>query len=121
MIATFYWTSNGRVHGLMEGPQSLLDVQDPALSYIEGDYLVGYRIDLETLQPVLLLDFDPVVGINTISGLPEGAIVQVGEDQPHTIYGGTATFEVESPDTITVRLEHLHYNPTEVEVPCEPD
>ncbi len=121
MKATFYYLDSGAVYGLIEAPKDLLDIQDPALGYIEGDYLHGYRIDLNTLEPVLLLDFSPVVTINSVSNLPGGTVVQIGEDPPTTIYDGSATFEVVSPDTITVQLKHPHYNPLEVEVPCEPN
>lgn len=121
MIISIYRISDGRIDRVASVKEGREDAAClPGESWLLGDHDDGkYRVDLDTMQVVPLMTFDPVIETNRISNIPEGSTALFAAMKA-PINDGFIELSVEYPELISVLLTHPLYQPKTFEVPCAP-
>lgn len=90
-------------------------------SWIEGNVDGSLQLIIEG-QPVDKPEMDIVVTGNTLTGIPEGAIIIANNDKDvEPIEDGDYTLDVDHPMTVHVSLQHPLYLTWLGEIACAPE
>lgn len=102
------------------GRQPIVLSQDE--DWAPGRHVAGQvRIDPDTGRAVPLPDFAPVVEVNHIRDLPEGAKAVYKNERQFAGSDGVVRFDVKYPEVLRVTLTHPLYRAMEgLDVPCDP-
>jgi hypothetical protein len=121
MIVTFFSLAHGGTTRLVSGSAEAIAANaEPGEDWIEGSWFKTHYIDLDTREPVPLMEMNLVVSTNFVGDLPTGTLALVEHyDEVLTVDDGT--LEIESPfnDALRVELWHPHYHPISLKVTCE--
>jgi hypothetical protein len=126
---SFEITVYSQFNGAVRCVTSVTDEDDAARwcqigdAWLEGRFSgAAYRVDLETRQPVPLLNFADVVVIETnrIANIPTFTETFINGARFDTPADGEIILSVAYPQTISGMLLHPCYIPYRFEVPCAP-